>query len=130
MKISKGILLLLFSILLNDSFGKSKIASLIYNSKGELIADSSFRITKKQLKKFVKIEARFTKQLLDSIKIAPELIQDGIGFKVIVEFDVDEHSCFSNVNIIKIPPSPVEKFIRRHAQKTFIDQILQSSCQF
>lgn len=110
------------------------LSSLIYESNGQLIADTSFRITKNQLLKFTRIESKLTMKILDSLKIAPILLENGIWFEVIVSFTVDEHSCFSNLNIEKFPQWEISKrearTVSEYAKYMFMNAIMESSCQF
>ena len=110
------------------------LSSLIYKSNGQLIADTNFRITKNQLLKFARIESKLTKKILDSLKIAPVLVENGIWYEVIVSFTVDEHSCFSNLHIEKFPQwensNREAKTVSEYAKYMFMNAIMENSCKF
>ena len=138
MKIRNALLLLIaFSSLNSISNGAENnnlISSLIYKSNGQLIADTNFRITKNQLLKFTRIENKLTKNILDSLKIAPMLLENGVWYEVIVSFTIDEHSCFSNLHIEKFPQwensNIGARAVSEYARYMFMNAILQSSCKF
>lgn len=131
LRIKLSILFFLIILSSHTATQKSGMTSLLYNEKGQLIADTSYRISKQQLKKFSKSENIFTKQVLDSLKITPVFLENGIPYEVIISFTVDEHSCFSNLRIEKINTkySSVEKLIRDLANTMFINPVLQNSCK-
>lgn len=138
MKIRNALLLLIaFSSLNSISNGAENnnlISSLIYKSNGQLIVDTNFRITKNQLLKFTRIENKLTKNILDSLKIAPVLLENGIWYEVIVSFTVDEHSCFSNLHIEKFPQWENSKrearTVSEFAKYMFLNAIMENSCKF
>ena len=136
-----GKIFLLFSFLILSCHiaQASNVASLIYNSKGQLIADTNYRISKNQLHKFISVENKLTKQILDSLKTVPLFWENGLSFKVIVSFTVDEHSCFSNLHIERIMyPAVTTKHdsllfvapVYSNSNFMFLNPILENSCKF
>ena len=113
---------------------KSRVTSLLYNSEGQLIVDTSFRITKNQLYKFSRIENKFTKQILDSLKASKIIYENGVMYEVIVSFTVDEHSYFSYLHIEKFVNFGIStleaKAVKTDSKYMFMDAILNSSCKF
>ena len=129
----RSTLLLIFSLsclnnISNGAENNNSVSSLIYKGNGQLIADTNFRITKNQLLKFSLVEDKLTKQILDSLKIHPILLENNILFDVVISFTVDEHSCFSNLHIEK--SSFKHELMNSGFQFMFGNAILQNSCKF
>ena len=122
----------------NGAENNDLVSSLIYKSNGQLIADTNFRIPRKQLIKFSKIEPKLSKQILDSLRIANVFLENGISFEVIISLTVNKHSCFSNFKIEKttIPGTNDKKVIelctesvKEKSDTMFFNPIQQYSCK-
>ena len=84
---------------LTDSF--SQTTSKLYNTKGGLLADTSFKITKQQLTKWIKIEDTLTKNILNRLIYPTILFENEISGLFIISFTVDTGGIFNNFNIEK-----------------------------
>ena len=75
--------------------------SLLYNSKGQLRADTSLTISSNQLKIWSKIEDFFISGLIKNVKYSPLASEENLNGISIVSFDIDSLGQLKNFKIIK-----------------------------
>ncbi len=94
------IILFTFTIfLLGDCFAQKTLQSKLYSNKGRLIVDPSLKITLRQLNKWITIEDTLTKMILKQLIYPPELYENGIYYKLIISFTVDNKGTFNDFKI-------------------------------
>lgn len=95
--------------------------SQIYDKHGRLLVDSTFQISKKQLKKFSVIEQPFADSLLKIIKYPPVYQENEINFDVILSFYLNDRGRLDSVKIEKINSDVVKaKYIIDWLRSTLI----------
>lgn len=101
----KIILFLLSFIILQNpiAFAGNRVSSKLYNKKGQLIADTNFIISKKQLKKFNTIEDSLIKKLILNLTQPPAFInKNDSSLEYIISFTLDQDGKFNNLHLVKI----------------------------
>lgn len=102
------------------AYAGNVVSSQFYSKKGQLIVDSTFHISKQQLKKFTLIEKQLSEQLLSEIWYSYYLIHYEISFETIISFTVDENGYLSNLHLEKLK-SPDRKFENKLSQEYYVD---------
>lgn len=113
------------------------VASKLYNSKGRLIADTTFQIKTAQLKKFTAIEPELLKQLINNLSPPPahQSKNDSI-LEIIICFTLDDKGNWSKIHIAKINSDDgatnsknIPKNIQVHSDSLFFNSILKSKTE-
>lgn len=90
---------LTFILLLTLSSEAQKTFSKLYNTKGELFADTTLTITKKQLNKWIVIEDTLTKRILDKLHYPQLNLEAEVSGKVIISFTLDTSGNFNDFKL-------------------------------
>ena len=73
----------------------------MYNSKGQVIADTTFIITKEQLNKWINVEDSLTKMILSKLRYPDMLLENGMSGQIIISFSVDKNGMFNDFRLEK-----------------------------
>jgi hypothetical protein len=96
-------ILSVFIFIIYFSCSSQKYAdSRIYNTEGKLIANDSFQISRKLLKKFIIVENEFIDTLLNQIKYPDVFKDNGILLDLILDFTVNQHGQLNDLKITNI----------------------------
>jgi hypothetical protein len=93
------ILIFLLSFYAYSIIAQIRNSSKLYNSKGELIANPKFKITKDQYKKWVKVEDTLTNSILKKVEYPQFNFEAGLEGKLIFSFVLDEKGEFSSFKL-------------------------------
>jgi hypothetical protein len=94
------------------AFSQKKTESKFYDNKGSLIADPSYKITKKQLKTFLKVEDSILNCYLKNLKYPAKAHEYGLESIFILTFSIDKKTRkLYNINGI-VPGKKSEKFMQ------------------
>ncbi|MBI3511213.1 MAG: hypothetical protein HY064_11160 [Bacteroidetes bacterium] len=105
-----------FIILLLSGFSlATETNSFFYRNDGKLKADTTLKISSYRLHKWMKVEDTIVKTFSKNIQYPLMLKENGIQGKLIVSFDVDDSSNFSNITW--------EKDTAQHYLKLFFMEI-------
>lgn len=83
------------------SMGQTTSASKLYDSKGRLLADTTFIITKSQLAKWTAIEDTLTKIILNRLEYPIMEYYNAISGKFIISFRLDTDGKFNDLRSTK-----------------------------
>jgi hypothetical protein len=101
MKIPKLIIVVIISLLWCIK-SSCQTKSFLYNDRGRLIADKTYKISKRQLRKFISVESDFKEYLKKHIQSVITVVKDGFhaGY-VIVSFKIGATDTLQQIKIEK-----------------------------
>jgi hypothetical protein len=85
--------------LLISTVGFSQKKSIIYDSKGKLMVDTSFVINQMQLTKWIEVEDSLSVRIMNRIHCAPILKDNEIQAQIVVSFTIDSIGRFNDFRI-------------------------------
>lgn len=94
-------LLILMVIVVTKGVSQEMPKSKLYDNKNRLIADTAFKITKKQLVKWTSIEDTLSKAVLYRLRYPSFCFESEISGQLIFSFTIDEKGQFNDFRIEK-----------------------------
>lgn len=120
MNMKQPIIYLALMLLASGDIASAQTSSL-YNAKGQLLADTSFRVSPMQAEMFAKVETQLLDCITQELVYPMPLWQIGVETNVIISFSIDPNGFMNDFRLENPQGTNDERLVSQYLLKKLID---------